>query len=99
ASSRHRPQVAPGLDRRPAAAARPRRAALTLPEEIRRAGPQEIARPPAPTAKPPHARGFLIRAMPSEHLPVASTLSFVVAGHSRPKDGVASLRLCPGHVA
>jgi hypothetical protein len=22
---------------------------------------------------------------------------FVMAGHSRPKDGVASARLCPGH--
>jgi len=24
-------------------------------------------------------------------------MSCVVAGHSRPKDGVASARLCPGH--
>ena len=37
---RHRPEVASGLDRRPAAAARPRRAALALPEEVLRL-PQE----------------------------------------------------------
>src|SRR5665213_1702465 len=33
-ASRHRPEVAPGLDRRPATVARPRRAAIALPEEI-----------------------------------------------------------------
>ena len=39
---RHRPEVASGLDRRPAAAARPRRPALALPEEVRGPRPQEV---------------------------------------------------------
>jgi hypothetical protein len=32
----------------------------------------------------------------SNHLKCDSL--FVMAGHSRPKDGVASARLCPGHL-
>jgi len=28
---------------------------------------------------------------------VSAISPFVMAGHSRPKDGVASARLCPGH--
>ena len=44
AAARYRSEVAPGLDRRPAAASRPRRPAVALPEEVLRV-PQDGTRP------------------------------------------------------
>src|SRR6266849_6564069 len=56
APSRHRPEIAPGMDRRPATAGRPRRPALAFPEKVRGPRAQEIA--PGLAASNPRAAGF-----------------------------------------
>src|SRR5262245_53223807 len=57
-ASRHRSEVASGLDWRSAAAGGPRRAAVAVPEEVCRHRAQEIAHAPAWRAKTPARGGF-----------------------------------------
>src|SRR5215831_16754232 len=58
AAPRYRPEIAPGLDRRPATAARSRRPAVAVPEEVRGARPQEIKLPATAWPEPPRRRGL-----------------------------------------
>src|SRR5262249_22168433 len=59
AAPRYRPEIAPGLDRRPATAARSRRPAVAVPEEVRGARPQEIKLPATALVRAPALAGAL----------------------------------------